>query len=74
MPKAEKRTIDELLEDWSVDLIWDENNPDLLEKRKDLQGWHGVTNSDSGSYIAYFEKETDAFRFRLDCINRILNP
>jgi hypothetical protein len=73
MPRK-KPTIDSLLEDWTVDVIDDSEAPLLLEERKGLQGWHGVTNADSGSYIAYFEKETDAFRFRLDCINRILNP
>ena len=37
----------------------------------DLTGWYGVSN-ESG-IIAYFGKEVDALRFRLDYINSIMN-
>ena len=37
----------------------------------ELQNWFGVA-SDAG-IIAYFSEENDAFHFRLDYINRILN-
>ena len=37
-----------------------------------LGEWYAVCN-DNG-IIAYFGKEVDAYRFRLDYINRILNP
>lgn len=36
-------------------------------------GWFSVATSDDG-IIAYFYKESDALRFRLDLINRWLNP
>lgn len=36
-------------------------------------GWFSVATSDDG-IIAYFHKESDALRFRLDLINRWLNP
>ena len=35
-------------------------------------GWWAVVDDDG--IVAYFLRESDAFRFRLDCINRILNP
>lgn len=35
-------------------------------------GWYGVC--DEEGVIAYFQREVDAFRFRLDLINRRLNP
>lgn len=37
-------------------------------------GWHGVSDDDDGGFIAYFRNEVDAFRFRLDYINRKMNP
>jgi len=37
-----------------------------------IQSWHAVT--DETGIIAYFGKETDAFRFRLSLINARLNP
>jgi len=37
------------------------------------KGWYAVATDDDG-IIAYFCKEKDAFRFRLDLINRHLNP
>ena len=35
-------------------------------------GWFGVC--DESGVIAYFNRSVDAFRFRLDLINRRLNP
>lgn len=35
--------------------------------------WYAVATDDDG-IIAYFYKEVDAYRFRLDYINRELNP
>lgn len=60
--------LDQLLEEVSVlsPGQWEnEDTPHLGE-------WWAVCN-DQG-IIAYFGDETDAFRFRLDYINRILNP
>ena len=37
-----------------------------------IKTWWAVVNTDG--IIAYFGDERDAFRFRLDYINRILNP
>lgn len=42
------------------------------EQTPTLGEWYAVCN-DNG-IIAYFGKEVDAYRFRLDYINRILNP
>ena len=49
--------------------------PDMWECEENTygpKGWCAVITDDG--IIAYFEKETDAFRFRLDLINRLLNP
>jgi hypothetical protein len=35
-------------------------------------GWYGVCDDDG--VRAYFHNQTDAFRYRLDLINRRLNP
>ena len=56
----------ELLDKVSVDA------PDMWENEEGPKGWYAVTNDDG--VLAYFAKETDAFRFRLDLINRQLNP
>ena len=37
----------------------------------DLTDWYGVANEEG--IIAYFGRESDAFRFRLDYINQLLN-
>lgn len=42
------------------------------ENEKGPKGWYAVCGKDG--IIAYFEDSGDAFRFRLDYINRILNP
>lgn len=36
-----------------------------------LKGWYAVANTDG--VIAYFGEEKEAYRFRLDYINRIIN-
>lgn len=57
----------ELLDEWAVMFpgMWEnENTPTLGE-------WYAVSNNDG--IIAYFGNESDAFRFRLSEINRILN-
>jgi len=60
--------MDELLEIWSVHFpgTWENENSDKLGD------WYAVSNDDG--IIAYFMIENDAYRFRLDQINRILNP
>jgi len=60
-------SIEELLQEISVmePGLWENNISDELD-------WWAVS-SDLG-IIAYFGSEVDAFRFRLDYINRILNP
>jgi hypothetical protein len=58
------KSLDELLEEISVLDEWD-------NQTKGLEGWFAVT-TDLG-IIAYFGEESEAFRFRLDYINRILN-
>ncbi|RDJ35733.1 MAG: hypothetical protein DWQ19_13020 [Crenarchaeota archaeon] len=57
-----------LLEQMLADVVVDP--PDLVPN--DL-GWYGVSTGNEGT-IAYFKKESDAFRFRLDLINLKLNP
>ena len=59
-------TLEDLLEEVSVMPPGDWTNDDGPD------GWFAVCN-DHG-IIAYFWDEADAFRFRLDYINRILNP
>ena len=60
--------LERLLEEVSV--LW----PGMWENEQTptLGEWYAVCN-DNG-IIAYFGKEVDAYRFRLDYINRILNP
>lgn len=60
------KTIDELLEEWSVMSpgVWENDISDFLP-------WYAVANDDG--IIAYFGKEEDAYRFRLAEINRVLN-
>lgn len=38
-----------------------------------LNGWHSVARDEDGGIIAYFAQESDALRFRLAEVNRILN-
>jgi hypothetical protein len=69
-----KRNLDEWLEAVSVhqvDSYLNETNKNGLNA---LIDWYGVSTDDDGGIIAYFRDEKDAFRFRLDYINRKLNP
>lgn len=58
------KTLDELLEEISVLEEWD-------NQTKGLEGWFAVA-TDLG-IIAYFGEASEAYGFRLDYINRILN-
>jgi hypothetical protein len=60
-----KKSLDDLLESWSV-LI-----PGQWENAQGPKGWFAVCNDEG--IVAYFGKEEDAFRFRLNEINRVLN-
>ena len=60
------RTIDQLLEDIEV------RPPGYWENDDGPDGWYAVATTDG--IVAYFANEVDAFRFRLDMVNRILNP
>lgn len=59
--------LDTLLEVIAVDA------PGLWENDIGPKDWWAVSHADRG-IVAYFERENDAFRFRLDWINRLLNP
>jgi len=60
-------TLDEALEEWQVD------EPGMWENDQGPKGWWAVSNSND-SIVAYFLKPEDAYRWRLDMINRDLNP
>ena len=60
------KTLDDLLEDISV------MEPHMWENDDGPKGWYAVC--DERGIIAYFGDENDAYRFRLDLINRRLNP
>ena len=47
--------------------------PGMWENDKGPLEWYAVSDPDLG-VIAYFAREVDAFRFRLDYINRQMNP
>jgi hypothetical protein len=59
-------SIDELLGKWSV------LDPGMWENDQGPEGWFAVCNDDG--IVAYFGNETDALRWRLDMINREMNP
>ncbi len=61
------KTLEDLLEEWAVMFpgMWENENSEKLGD------WYAVSNNDG--IIAYFGNESDAFRFRLSEINRILN-
>jgi hypothetical protein len=46
--------------------------PDMWENDEGPKGWYAVVTDDG--IVAYFAKETDALRYRLDRINRRMNP
>lgn len=60
------RTLDELLEDWSV------HAPGMWENDVGPKDWYAVSDANNG-IVAYFLFQADALRFRLAEINRILN-
>lgn len=64
-----KKTLEELLEEWSVMSpgMWEND----LTASPLIGDWYTVAN-DNG-IIAYFGEEKDAFAFRLNKINQILN-
>ena len=45
---------------------------DMWENDEGPKGWCAVITDDG--VVAYFAEETDALRYRLDLINRHLNP
>jgi hypothetical protein len=59
-------TIYELLDTVSVAA------PDMWVNDEGPEGWYAVITEDG--IVAYFATENDALRFRLDLINRHLNP
>lgn len=65
-PKKKPITLDQLLQDISV------FPPGTWENDEGPENWYAVADTDG--IIAYFATENDACRFRLDMINRILNP
>ena len=67
-----KNSLDYWLDEISVIEIDNSVNEANKNGLTAIIGWFGVIN-ESG-IIAYFGKENDAFRFRLDYINRKLNP
>ena len=46
--------------------------PDMWENDEGPKGWYAVVTDDG--IVAYFAEETDALRYRLDLINRRMNP
>ena len=69
MKKLKGKTLDELLEDVQVQEIDEEVC--RINYTPGLIGWYCVINNHN--IIAYFRKEKNALRFRLDYINQILN-
>lgn len=60
-------TLEDTLKNWQVDA------PGMWENDTGPKNWYAVSNDNEG-IIAYFAKEKDALRFRLDMVNRDLNP
>jgi hypothetical protein len=63
----EKKTLDELLEEWSV--LWPGSWDN--DQSPTLGNWYAVANNDG--IVAYFRDEADALGYRLMKINFILN-
>ena len=59
-------TLDDFLEEVQV------MDPGMWENSEGPVGWYAVTNENG--IIAYFGREADAYRFRLDYISQRLNP
>lgn len=67
MAKKERtKNLEELLEEWAV------MPPGTWENDDGPKDWYAVANDDG--IVAYFGDETTALRFRLNEINRVLNP
>lgn len=62
---GQKKSLDELLDDWSV------MAPGMWENDQGPKDWFAVCGTNG--IVAYFGKESDALRFRLAEINRELN-
>lgn len=62
------KSLDEMLEEVSV------HDPGMWENDDGPADWFAVSTDEHGGIIAYFQFEKDAYRFRLDWINRKLNP
>lgn len=48
--------------------------PGMWENEAGPVDWYAVSVADDGGIVAYFRDEVDACRFRLDYINRKMNP
>ena len=60
------KTLTDYLEEIAVE------HPVINAEMHHVSNWHPV--SDEFGIIAYFASESDAYRFRLDLINRKINP
>lgn len=67
-------SLDQWLDAVSVHGIDDYHNEVNGGQLGGVLGWYGVSTDDAGGIIAYFNNENDAFHYRLDYINRKLNP
>lgn len=65
MPKKKEKNIEKLLEEWSV------HEPGSWKNDTGPENWYAVSNDEG--IIAYFRDEKDAFAYRLNKINQILN-
>lgn len=63
-----KKSLEELLEEISV------HSPGAWYNAQGPQDWYAVSSDEAGGIFAYFQYENDAFLFRLDLINNIMNP
>jgi hypothetical protein len=61
-------SLDDWLEAVSV------HSPGMWENDQGPKNWYAVSVDDDGGIVAYFRDEIDACRFRLDYINRKMNP
>lgn len=61
-------TLDEWLEAVTV------HDPYMWENDTGPKDWYAVSSDEYGGIFAYFRDMVDAYRFRLDYINRKLNP
>lgn len=61
-------SLDDLLDEISV------HPPGLWENDQGPKDWYAVSTDEAGGIVAYFQYEVDACRWRLDYINRKLNP